>query len=37
MNLNVISGVKCIGLAHGLEGGYEASVRNKEIIVTLQI
>ena len=28
MNLNVISGVKCIGLAHGLEGGYETSVRN---------
>ena len=33
MNLNVISVVKCIGLTHGLEGGYEASVRNKEMIV----
>lgn len=33
MNLNVISVVKCIGLAHGLEGDYEASVRNKEMIV----
>ena len=29
MNLNVISGVKCIGLAYGLEGGYETSVRSK--------